>query len=91
MDNIPVTREELGEITEGAIELLLCKNADYGGSWCRQGINGVLVRLADKFFRIENLQGREALVVDEKIEDTLKDALAYSLLGLLYLRHRAVA
>jgi hypothetical protein len=85
--SVAVTGEELHHIADPAIELILRKNHDYGNSWAKQGLAGVLVRLADKFFRFENLAGgAEALIVDEKIEDTLQDALAYSLLGLLYLR-----
>ena len=85
--NVPVTRAGLEAIADEAIDLLLRKNHDYAGSWCRQGMAGVLVRLADKFFRFENLAGgTEALIVDERIEDTLRDALAYVMLGLLYLR-----
>ncbi len=87
MRNPELTREKLEAVANETIELLLRKNHDYGNSWCRQGLAGVLVRLSDKFFRFENLAGStEALVVDEKIEDTLQDALAYCMLGLLYLR-----
>ncbi len=84
---VPVTREALHNIADPAIELLLRKNHDYGNSWSRQGLAGVLVRLSDKFYRFQNLSGNtEAMVADEKIEDTLQDALAYCMLGLLYLR-----
>ena len=84
-----VTREELEAIAAETVELILCKNRDYGGSWSIQGIAGVLVRLSDKFFRIKHLSdGAEALVSGEKIEDTLRDAIGYCLLGLVYLRSK---
>jgi hypothetical protein len=80
---------KLALITAEIVNLLERKNHDYGNSWSRQGVGGVLCRLSDKFFRIETLAGgREALIADEKIADTLQDAVAYSLLGLLYLRHK---
>jgi hypothetical protein len=82
----------LARMTAEIVSLLARKNADYGNSWCRQGIGGVLSRLSDKFFRVETLaDGREALIVDEKIDDTLQDAVAYALLGLLYLRSDGAA
>src|SRR5450759_996179 len=84
---VAAQREDLQAIMGKAIDLLLRKNHDYGNSWCRQGLAGVLVRLSDKYLRFQNLaNGAETLIVDEKIEDTLQDALAYCILGLLYLR-----
>lgn len=84
---IEVTPDKLIRIASDVIELILVKNQDYGDAWQRQGMAGCLVRLADKLYRVETLSdGREALVVDEKIEDTLRDAIGYSMLGLLYLK-----
>ncbi len=86
--NVPVSREALhDQVADLAIELLLRKNHDYGNSWSKQGLAGVLVRLSDKFYRFQNLSsGTEAMIADEKSEDTLQDALAYCMLGLFYLR-----
>ena len=83
---VEVTRVGLLGIANEVIELIARKNHDYGDAWQAQGINGVLVRLADKLYRIDNLADREALVASETVEDTLKDAIGYALLGLLYLR-----
>lgn len=42
---------------------------------------GVLVRMSDKWGRIKTLaKGKEALVKDESIKDTLKDLANYSLI-----------
>ena len=63
--------------------LVLEKNADYGDAWQKHGLAGVLVRISDKALRLQNLEGKEALVVDEKVDDTLMDIAGYALLGLL--------
>ncbi len=48
---------------------------------------GMLVRMSDKFVRICNLiDGRQAQVKDEAIEDTLLDLANYSILMMGYLR-----
>jgi hypothetical protein len=41
--------------------------------------------LADKFFRVENVDGKEALITNETVAKTLIDAIGYSLLGLVYI------
>jgi len=87
MKKVTVTLNALSEIAADVIEIVLQKNADYGDAWQKQGGAGWAVRLSDKLCRIENLSdGREALVLDESIEQTLIDAIGYSLLGLLYLK-----
>jgi hypothetical protein len=92
---VEVTEAKLREVCVRVIDLVMKKNADYGDAWQRQGINGVLVRLADKLYRIDNLcnihnlspkSTVEALVADENVEDTLIDAIGYCLLGLLYMQ-----
>jgi len=86
---VAVTRQKLVDKATDVIDLVMRKNADYGDAWQRQGGCGWALRLADKLCRIETLaDGREALVLDEAIEDTLKDAIGYALLGLLWLDKR---
>lgn len=81
--NVVVSEETLREKTEEIIQLLLRKNTDYGNAWEKHGVAGVLVRISDKALRLKNLEGKEALVVDEGIRDTLRDIAGYALLGLL--------
>lgn len=84
-----VTITKLADVASDVISLVLEKNEDYGDAWQKQSIIGVLVRLADKLYRIETLaDGREALVAGEDIEESLIDAIGYSMLGLLYLDHQ---
>lgn len=82
-NNVVVSETKLREITEDIIGLLLMKNADYGDAWQKHGIAGVLVRLSDKSLRLQNLDGKEALVVEESVQDTLRDIAGYAILGLL--------
>ncbi len=70
-------------IAQDVAMLVLEKNADYGDAWQKHGLAGVLVRISDKALRLQNLEGKEALVVDEKVDDTLMDIAGYALLGLL--------
>lgn len=79
--------------TKGELHRLLCeslnktyirKNADYGDSYGQlrsKYPDSILIRLFDKFSRLERLiQGHEAQVKDESIEDTLMDMANYALM-----------
>lgn len=79
-----VTEHKLKMAAHEVIQLVLRKNKDYGDAWQRCGIAGIMVRELDKALRLEQLEdGREALVVEEKWVDTLRDIAGYALLGLL--------
>ena len=74
------------------LEMLLAKNADYGGSAWREPIlrpgltagDAILVRMSDKVERIRGLLSKSgnAAVADESLGDTLADLGAYCLLYL---------
>lgn len=80
---IQVTRESLERKASECIEIVLAKNSDYGDAWQKKGVAGVLVRLSDKATRLENLSGKQALVVDESWLDTVRDMAGYCLLAML--------
>ncbi|MEK7611276.1 MAG: nucleotide modification associated domain-containing protein [Patescibacteria group bacterium] len=63
------------------------KNRDYGNSFRFWGIAGLLVRLGDKIFRLQQLttRGYKQKVKDERIPDTALDLANYSLMLLMLL------
>lgn len=70
------------------------KNDDYGDSFSRSvdkfGIIAAVVRLEDKFNRLENLtaNGDKEKVKDESLADTALDISGYGLLLYKYLKER---
>lgn len=85
-------KEELfKDITNEMYELWKRKNTDYGSSvsdtYKDFGLVSFLVRMQDKMNRLKTLTKKEALVKDEKIEDTLIDLANYSVLALMELRN----
>ena len=70
--------------------LYVTKNRDYGDSvhdtYEKYGLVSFLVRLEDKLNRARGLSKRDALVLDEKIEDTLLDMANYAILAVIELR-----
>lgn len=91
------------KLSEEELTLTEKKNSDYAGSSDAflnfnlvESITsgkitaemGMLVRLSDKFQRIANLLFRDAMVTDEKLEDTLMDNAVYSKILLIYLQEK---
>ena len=65
-------------------ELVEKKNRDYGNSFDRTlgeyGDTAYFLRIEDKLSRLKSLSKKEAAVIDESMEDTLKDIIGYTLL-----------
>ena len=78
------------EIVKGLNNLYARKNADYGDSvhdtYMKYGLTSFLVRLEDKLNRARTLSKQDALVTDEKLEDTLLDMANYAILAVLELK-----
>ena len=72
------------EIALEVAELVEKKNRDYGNSFDRTlgeyGDTAYFLRIEDKLSRLKSLSKKEAAVIDESVEDTLKDIIGYTLL-----------
>lgn len=77
-------REALKLALENII-LLDLKQQDYGsGNVSDFGVFGVVVRMNDKFRRVENLfQNRRRKAVNESIRDSFRDISNYALIALM--------
>lgn len=96
--------KEIESIYEKAAEIVKTKNKDYGGEadpfrnfryaeYCNVSVqDAILVRISDKFARINNLLHREEgpAVIDEKVEDTVLDMINYLAILYVWTRDRQV-
>jgi hypothetical protein len=79
-------KAEIEAICESIINTVVKKNQDYSDAWQRYGMFTGLIRENDKLLRVETLaDGRQALVAEEKIGDTLTDIVGYGLLLRLWM------
>ena len=89
--------QKLGENCDEALQIVAAKNQDYAdGEDPFQNFRmvedaglcsvekGISVRMSDKLQRIFNLLDEEAVVEDEKVEDTLLDLMNYANIMLVY-------
>jgi hypothetical protein len=89
--NLKKFEAEARKLMNEALTLLINKRKDYGPNALKGGQHGIAIRMSDKQARLENLLGiadgsfksKDAIVGDEKIEDTVKDILNYSILFLM--------
>ena len=95
--NLPWNERTFKSIVDKMFETYQKKNADYGSSFSKLydkfGMKSVLIRLTDKYNRLEALteSGAEPQVKDESIEDTLMDMANYAILAIIELRARKPA
>jgi hypothetical protein len=83
LDNVADTFNEL-------YRLLVSKHEDYGPTNISKSpggpVNGLRVRMWDKFARINNLVDNVSEPKHESLEDSFKDMANYAIIGLLVLR-----
>lgn len=76
----------LGEALAEVRELMISRHAKYGpGNIARHGELGLLVRLGDKYERLDN--NREDLA-DESVDDTVDDIIGYGVIWKLWRQGR---
>jgi hypothetical protein len=82
--------EHVDETVQELADLLISKHHDYGPKNISQSpggpLNGLRVRMWDKFARINNLIDNNVDPEHESLEDSFKDMANYAIIGLLVLR-----
>ena len=75
--------DALSYVTEKQYEMLIKKNANYGNNLLHFGLQGVVIRLHDKYHRLETLvMDDKPDLVGESVADTLYDISGYPLVSL---------
>jgi hypothetical protein len=76
--------EQMEKIQAEALEIFRKKNTDYGDSFAKYGVIGVLMRIEDKIQRGMSITKNGVnLVNDEGIRDTLLDLHNYAAMALM--------
>jgi len=78
---------EVWKVCDEIGNLLITKQADYGPGNINNAhggaINGLLVRIGDKFERLKNLFSNKTTPNHESIEDSFKDLANYAIIALM--------
>jgi len=78
--------EQMQKIQLEALDIFRKKNTDYGDSFAKYGVIGVLMRIEDKIQRGMTITKNGVnLVTDEGIRDTLMDLHNYAAMALMLL------
>ena len=78
--------EQMKKIQNEALELFTKKNIDYGDSFAKYGVIGVLMRIEDNLQRSMSITKNGVnLINDEGIRDTLIDLHNYAAMALMLL------
>jgi hypothetical protein len=86
MENQNKRVEQMKTIQASALELFTKKNIDYGDSFAKYGVIGVLMRIEDKIQRSLSITKNGVnLIKDEGIRDTLLDLHNYAAMALMLL------
>ena len=83
--------DQFKKIADELTELFTRKNADYGDAIFRLvdevGFVAIQTHLFEKYLRISTLLKKEPEVVNESIEDSLRDLANFSIIGLMVLEN----
>lgn len=67
------------------VELIASKQHDYGhGNIAKFGNHGLVIRLHDKYARLENLVAKGGKAKNESIQDSWDDILGYAIIGMMW-------
>ena len=86
----PTFASAVWEVMDEIGNLLITKQSDYGPGHVNNAfggpINGLLVRIGDKFERLKNLFKTGTLPKHESVEDSFKDMANYAVIALMVQR-----
>ena len=81
--------DEMKNIQKQGLELFEKKNKDYGDSFSKKGLIGILIRISEKIDRSVNITNNEITLIDnESIRDTLIDLHNYSAMGIMLMNEK---
>ena len=81
--------DEMKNIQKEGLELFEKKNKDYGDSFSKHGLIGILIRISEKIDRSVNITNNEITLIDnESIRDTLIDLHNYSAMGIMLMNEK---
>lgn len=84
--NTSTRLEQMKQIQQNALELFIKKNTDYGDTFAKFGIIGILIRIEDNISRVINIdKNKIEFVKNEGFRDILIDLHNYSAMGLMLL------
>jgi hypothetical protein len=85
---ISKTEQQFAQLLEEERKLHAVKNAAYGDSYSKHGTIGVLIRMSDKFARIENLLKQNLTESNgESVIDSFRDISVYAKLAIITFRN----
>ena len=81
--------DEMKKIQKQGLELFEKKNNDYGDSFAKHGLIGILIRISEKIDRSVNITNNEITLIDnESMRDTLIDLHNYSAMGIMLMNEK---
>ena len=80
--------QELRRVADDVIKLVAKKNYQYGDAYFKLrdewNTQSFCVCIGDKYYRLVNLVKSGQSIMEESIEDTIKDIIGYCMLELIY-------
>ena len=76
--------EQMIQVQKEALQLFIKKNIDYGDSFAKYGVIGVIMRIQDKLQRYMSITKNGVnLINDESLRDTLIDLHNYAAMAIM--------
>lgn len=87
--NVPTVTDRKRLILKSIAEMLIRKNEAYGSeNIIMTGVPGIIVRMVDKTYRLNNLVTTDSRNYYESMADTMYDIVGYSIIGIALMNGR---